>query len=71
MAQREYKVVGAAAFDGHAPGDKFKADLDERREARLIRNGVIKRVGAKAPAAAKEEEPGLIEEQRQAAEEEE
>ena len=40
-----YKAI--SAFQGHQPGDEFKADLDPGLERRAIERGQIKKVTAK------------------------
>jgi len=40
MTQR-YVVTGRQSFQGHKPGETFEADIEPRRELRLLRGGFI------------------------------
>lgn len=44
-----YEVCGKRETLGHAPGEKFEADLDAVTEARLVAGQHIRRVTAAAP----------------------
>lgn len=46
-----YKVTGSLSYLGHAPGETFEAELEERAERRAVDRGairVVKRDGDKA-----------------------
>jgi hypothetical protein len=41
----KYTVVGDRAFQGHAPGSQFSANLADAEEKRAVGRGQIKRSG--------------------------
>lgn len=42
----EYEVIGGREVLGHAPGERFSADLPEAQEKRLLANGSLRKAGA-------------------------
>ena len=57
MSKRTYEVTGPGPFHGHAPGEKFEADLDPEQERRAIARGSIRAVrgGGKSGEEANED----------------
>ncbi len=49
---RKYRVVGAHAVDGVAPGGVFEADYSPEHERVLVEGGHIRPVGKPQPEAA-------------------
>ena len=48
MTKTSYVVSGSTPFMGHAPGEKFDAELGADQERRALARGSIKRAPAKA-----------------------
>lgn len=55
---KTYRVVGGRKVDEHEPGTTFRAAIEPRREARLIRAGHLEVVPNAKPKKRKPAEPG-------------